>query len=84
MQHGSGRKTELVLLVDGHGCRHKFLTLSTGSVSIMRSIGMSDVFTVEFHFYEKCHPSQVPVDYKFMITMSRASQFMEINFAANM
>jgi hypothetical protein len=43
VQRGNGHKTELVLQVDGHGYRLKFRTLSTGSDSIMRSIGMLDV-----------------------------------------
>jgi len=43
-QHGSGHKTEQVLQVDGHGSRHKFLILSTGSVNITKSIGMSNMF----------------------------------------
>lgn len=50
-QRGSGHKTEQGSQVDGCGCRLKFLILSTGSVSTMRSIGMPNIFCCLFLQY---------------------------------
>jgi len=80
-QHGSGHRIEQGLQVDGCGCRLKFLILSTGSVSIMRSIGMPNVFCCSCSMLLPLLPDQTCVIHISSVSQNLSKYMMlQINY----